>query len=202
MKVSSQHYKDEDFYTHYLIGGSAYVLISRHFIESLSSEKIIILQILLVCLLTDFLITYNWNTPKVIVPHVSKRTVFVKVVLAFLGSTQFQIGEKLHKLLTNKLTSYNLKVTWPFIVKHFSLSRVNYLRCYCYDLFLSQSVVVVVLLIMVRPNVISKSEFVNIKASHISLEKRWRLTTTNNSDLRTPPMLKLFSILHLAKKLF
>ena len=59
MKVSSQHYKDEDFYTHYLIVGSAYVLISRHFIESLSSEKIIILQILLVCLLTDFLITYN-----------------------------------------------------------------------------------------------------------------------------------------------
>ena len=59
MKVSSQQYKDEDFYTHYLIWGSAYMLMSRHFIGSLSSEKIIIPQILLVCLLTDFLITYN-----------------------------------------------------------------------------------------------------------------------------------------------
>lgn len=181
MKVSSRHYKNEDFSTHYLIRGSAYVLISRHFIGSLSSEKIIILQILLVCLLTHFLITYNLNTPKVIVQDVSKRAVFVKVALAFLGSTQSQIGEKLRKLFTNKLTSYNLKITltWPFRVKHFSLSRVNYSRCYCYDLFVSRSVVAAVLPIIVRPNVILKSEFANIKASHISLEKRWRMTTTN-----------------------
>ena len=65
----------------------------------------------MVCLLTHFLITYNLNTPKVIVQDVSKRAVFVKVALAFLGSTQSQIGEKLRKLFTNKLTSYNLKIT-------------------------------------------------------------------------------------------
>ena len=83
MKVSSRHYKNEDFSTHCLIRGSAYVLISRHFIGSLSSEKIIILQILLVGLLTHFFITYNLNTPKVIVQDVSKRAVLLRSLLHF-----------------------------------------------------------------------------------------------------------------------
>ena len=44
-------------------------------------------------------------TPKVVVPNVPKRKVFF-VKLPFLGSTSFQI----QKLLSDKLTSCNLKI--------------------------------------------------------------------------------------------
>ena len=58
-------------------------------------------------------------TPKVMVPNVPKRNVFVK--LPFLGSTLFQIRKKLQKLLSDKLTSCNLKIvfTSPVRVKTF-----------------------------------------------------------------------------------
>ena len=53
------------------------------------------------------------------VSYAPKRNVFVK--LPFLGSTLFQIWEKLQKLFSNKLTSFNLKIvfTWPIRVKSF-----------------------------------------------------------------------------------
>ena len=58
-------------------------------------------------------------TPKVVVPNVPKRNVFVK--LSFLGSTSFQIQKKLQKLFSDKLTSCNLKIffTSPIKVKSF-----------------------------------------------------------------------------------
>ena len=58
-------------------------------------------------------------TPKVVVPNVHKRNVFVK--LPFLGSTSFQIRKKLQKLFCDKLTSCNLKIvfTSPVRVKSF-----------------------------------------------------------------------------------
>ena len=59
------------------------------------------------------------NTPKVVVPNVPERNVFVK--LPFLGSTSFQIRKKLQKLFSDKLTSCNLKIvfTSPVRVKSF-----------------------------------------------------------------------------------
>ena len=53
------------------------------------------------------------------VPNVPKRNVFVK--LPFLESTSFQIQKKLQKLLSDKLTSCNLKIvfTSPVRVKSF-----------------------------------------------------------------------------------
>ena len=58
-------------------------------------------------------------TPKVVVPNVPKRNVFVK--LSFLGSTSFQIRKKLQKLFSDKLMSCNLKIifTSPVRVKSF-----------------------------------------------------------------------------------
>ena len=49
-------------------------------------------------------------TPKVMVPNVPKRNVFVKV--PFLGSTSFQIRKKLQKLFSDKLTTCNLKIVF------------------------------------------------------------------------------------------
>ena len=62
MKVLFQDTKKEDPYTRYFIQNLAYVVISRHInwrtiISVLSSEKIIIQQILLICVLSHFLIT-------------------------------------------------------------------------------------------------------------------------------------------------
>ena len=51
-------------------------------------------------------------TPKVVVPNVPKRNVFVKI--PFLGSTSFQIRKKPQKLFSDKLTSCNLKIVFTF----------------------------------------------------------------------------------------
>ena len=101
-------------------------------------------------------------TPNVIVQNVPKRNVFVK--LLFLGSTLFQIWRKLKKIFNDKLTSCNLKSFLRHLLdsKPFSPSRVSYLRRYFQNLFTSISVLAAMLLIMVRPNTILKSEFVNI----------------------------------------
>ena len=58
-------------------------------------------------------------TPKVVVPNVHKRNVFVK--LPFLVSSSFQIWIKLQKLFSDKLTSCYLKIafTSPVRVKSF-----------------------------------------------------------------------------------
>ena len=58
-------------------------------------------------------------TPKIMVPNVPKRNIFVK--LPFLGSILFQIPKKLQKLFSDKLTSLNLKIvfTSPVRVKNF-----------------------------------------------------------------------------------
>ena len=54
-------------------------------------------------------------TPKVVVPNVPKRNVFVK--LPFLGSISFQIQKKLQKLFSDKLTSCNLKIVFTSTVR-------------------------------------------------------------------------------------
>ena len=56
-------------------------------------------------------------TPKVIVQNVPERNVSVK--LPFLGSTSFQIPEKLQKLFTDKLMPCNLKIVFMSPVKSF-----------------------------------------------------------------------------------
>ena len=58
-------------------------------------------------------------TPKVIVPNVPKRNVFVK--LSLFGSNSFHILKKFKKLFSDKLTSSNLKIvfTSPVRVKSF-----------------------------------------------------------------------------------
>ena len=48
------------------------------------------------------------------VPNEPKRNVFVKVL--FLGSTSFQIRNKLRKLFSDKLTSCNLKIIFTLLV--------------------------------------------------------------------------------------
>ena len=91
-------------------------------------------------------------TPKVVVPNVPKRNVFVK--LPFLGSTSFQIRKKLQKLF--------IVFTSPVESKAFSPSKISYLRCYFQDLFESINVVAAMALITERPNAILKPEFVSI----------------------------------------
>ena len=49
------------------------------------------------------------HLPKVMVPNVPKRNVFVK--LQFLGSTSFQIRKNLQKLFSDKVTSCKLTLT-------------------------------------------------------------------------------------------
>ena len=58
-------------------------------------------------------------------------------------------------------------------LKAFSPSKISYLKCYVYDLYTNISVVVGMPPIMVGSSVILKFEFVNIKAFHIFLAKRW-----------------------------
>ena len=95
-------------------------------------------------------------TPKVMVPNVPKRNVFVN--LPFLGSTSFQIPKKLQKLFSDKLTPCNLKIvfTSPVRVKSFFTFKDKLPR------ILLSSVVVAMLPIKERPNSILKSEFVSI----------------------------------------
>ena len=103
------------------------------------------------------------DTPKVVVPNVAKRNVFVK--LLFLRSTLFQIRKKLQKLFSDKSTSCNVKIvfTSPLRVKSFFTFKDKLLKIsYFQDLFTSISVVAAMLLIMERPNAILKSEFVSI----------------------------------------
>ena len=101
-------------------------------------------------------------TPKVIVENVPKSNVFVK--LSFLASTPFQIRKNLQNLFNGRLKSCNLKIVLRHLLESipFSPSRISYLRCNFQDLFTSISVVGTMPLIMVRPNTILKSEFVNI----------------------------------------
>ena len=98
-------------------------------------------------------------TPKVMVPNVPKRNVFVK--LPFLGSTSFQIRKKLQKLFSDKLTPCNLKIvfTSPVSVKTFFIfkDKLSKMLLSCY-----YKCVAARLPIMERPNAILRSEFVNI----------------------------------------
>ena len=101
-------------------------------------------------------------TPKVIVQNVPKRNVFLK--LPFLGSTSFQIREKLQKLFNDGLTSCNLKIifTSPVRVKRFFTFKDKLPKMLLSGLVTSTSTVAAILPIMVRPDAILKSKFVNI----------------------------------------
>ena len=110
MKIPFQRTKREDFYTHYLIGVLAYVVISRHFILKLTICHLTIL-IKNNCPLNfiDSCIKSFVNklyTPKIVVPNVPKRNVF---------------GTFGQKLFSNNLTSCNLRIlfTSPVRVKSF-----------------------------------------------------------------------------------
>ena len=136
----------------------AYVVISRHFFEIDHLKTILInnnypLNFIDSCIKSFLNKLY---IPIVMVLNVPKRNVLVK--LSFLGSTLFQIQKKLQKLFSDKLMSFN------------SPSRIINLRRYFQHLFTSISMVAAMLSIIKRSNTILKSEFVNIKAFHISLE--------------------------------
>ena len=89
---------------------------------------------------------------------VPKRNVFGK--LLFLGSTSFQIRKNLQKLLSDKLTFYNLKFifTSPIRVKSVFTFKDKLPK----DLLTSISVIAAMLHIMERPNAILKSKLVII----------------------------------------
>ena len=110
-------------------------------------------------------------TPRVVVPNVPKRNVFVKLLL--LESTSFQIWKKLQNRLVIywRLAISKLLLRHPLKLKPFSSWRMNYLRGYFQDLFTSISVVAAMLHIMEIPNAILRYIFVNIQAFHISLKK-------------------------------
>ena len=122
MKVSFPRTNREDFYTHYFIGALAYVVVSRHFIFEIDHLKIILIKTIIpriskIGVLNHFLKDYI---------HLNLRfRIYLKemffVALPYLGSTSFQIWKKLQKLLSDKLTSCNLKIvsTSPFRVKSF-----------------------------------------------------------------------------------
>ena len=121
MKVSFQRTKREDFYTHYFIEVLAYVVISRHF-KTMLTKNNYPLNFIDLCVKSFLNKLY---TPKVVVPNVPKRNVFVK--LPFLGSTSFQIRKKLQKLFSDKLTSCYLKIVFmsPVRVKSFLESKAK-----------------------------------------------------------------------------
>ena len=159
MEVSFQRTKREDFYTHYVKGVLAYVVISRSF-EDFPHEKEVSPRISLIRIWNYFLISIIHR--KLLFRMHLKEMLFLK--LPFLGSTSLQIRKKLQKLFNNKLTSCKSKIVLrnPLESKAFSPSRIRYLGCYFQDLFTSISVVAEMLPIMVRPNAIFNSEFVNI----------------------------------------
>ena len=76
----------------------------------------------------------------------------------------FKIGNKAQKLFTDKLTSGNLKIVFIDLLnsKAFTPSTISFLRCYFRDLFTIISVMAAMIPIVVRPNVILKSESLNI----------------------------------------
>ena len=123
MKVSFQRTKREDIYTYYFIEVLAYVVISRHFILfKIDHLKTILIKNYYHLNFKDScnkLFLNKLYTPKIVVPNVPERNVFVK--LPFLGSTSFQIWKKLQKLYSDKLTSCNLKIVSmsPVRVKSF-----------------------------------------------------------------------------------
>ena len=100
--------------------------------------------------------------PNVIVQDVRKRNVFVK--MPFLGNTSLQIRKKFQKLFNDKLTFCNLKIvfTSPDRFKSYITFQDKLPKMYFQDLFTSISVVAAMLPLIVRPNVILKSEFVNM----------------------------------------
>ena len=95
---------------------SAYVVISRPFFWNSSFEDYPYKKHLP---LEFHRFIYYLYTPKVVVPNVPKRNVFVK--LSFLGSTLFPVRKKLQKLFSDKVTSCNLKIVFmsPVRVKSF-----------------------------------------------------------------------------------
>ena len=102
MKVSFQRTKKDNFYRHYFIRVLPYV--SCHF--EIDHLKTIVLKNNYASNFIDSCIKSFFNkcyTPKVLLPNVPKRNVFVK--LPFLGSTSFESRKKIEKLFSDKLTS-------------------------------------------------------------------------------------------------
>ena len=75
----------------------------------------------------------------------------------------FKIGNKAQKLFTDKLTSGNLKIVFIDLLnsKAFSPSTISFLRCYFRDLF-TIIMMAAMIPIVVKPNVILKSESLNV----------------------------------------
>ena len=107
MKVSFQRIKKDNFHTHYFIWVLAYVFILRHFIWKwiiwgAYSRKTIIPDSCIKSFLNSL-----YKSRVVIIQNVPK-----KYEVASLGRNSFQISKKLQKSFTNKLTSFNLTISF------------------------------------------------------------------------------------------
>ena len=99
-------------------------------------------------------------TPKIIVQKIPKRDAFVS--LPFLGSTVFQIQNKLEILFTGELTFRNLKIAFTIHVrvKYFFKFQDKLPEMLCSVLFYKYiSEVATMLPITVRPNAIISPNF-------------------------------------------
>ena len=92
-----------------------------------------------------------------------------------------QISKKLQKSFTNKLTSFNLTISFtsPGRVINFFAFKDNVPKILLLGLFYNCKWDGCNATFMVRPAVILKSEFMIISTFHISMEKMWRLTKTS-----------------------
>ena len=105
--------KREDFYRHYFImlGFQDTSFWKWSFEDYPYKKKKYLLNFIDSCIKSFLNKLY---TPKVVVPNVPKRNAFVK--LPFLGSTLFQIREKLQILFSDKLTICNWKIVFTLPV--------------------------------------------------------------------------------------
>ena len=164
MKVSFQRTKREDFYTHYLIGVLAYVVISRQLfwnwsLEEYPHEKQLHPEI-------------HWF---LYLKHFLKNYIHLKLWYRMYLKEMFLLNCLSWEVLRFKFDRHfknNLLISWclaiksllrhPLESKAFSTSRISYLRCYFQGFSTSICLAAAMLPIMEKPNIIWKSEFVNI----------------------------------------
>ena len=92
---------------------------------------------------------------KTSITTVPKKDIFS--VLPFLGPTSLEIRTRLRSLFSKKLPSYNLRIIFrSSCLKHFSISKTEYLRIYVQVSFINLSVLAALPPIMVKPNAILK----------------------------------------------
>ena len=164
-RFSFQRTKKGNIYTHHFMGVLVYVVNSGHLVLKLIiwrlfSWKTIIPQISLIRELNHFLISC-----------IQLKLLFIMYLkeIFLVGWHSWEVlCFKFERILRNYLVINWRLLIWKSFLRHlleakaFSLSKISYLRCYFRDLLISISVVAEMPTIMVWPNAILKSKFVNI----------------------------------------